>query len=354
MLHSTEVAVLIVSHNGRGHLRDCLKSVLDSDDAAIVRRIAVVDNASDDASADLVQSEFPQVDLLRCSRNLGFAGGNNAGWDFISQKYPKVDYVALLNQDTVVESGWLKPLVAHLEGRPTVGVAQPKLLLHPQTDRINTFGNQSHFLGFGFITGYGQIDNGEFQAISPVDFPSGAAFMVRTDILHRFGLFDELFFLYLEDADLGWKLRQMGYEVDVVPGSRVCHKYEFLKDYRHYYYLERNRWYLLATYYKTATLLLLMPALLAMEVGQVYFACRHHVLGQKLRAIGFFFNPRNIARLLHQRREAQRRRLIRDRDFTAPFTGNVEFSELDSVLLKRVGNPILSTYWRFARMVMFW
>jgi GT2 family glycosyltransferase len=354
MPYPPEVAVLIVSFNGREHLRDCLESVLASDDGILIKYVAVVDNASDDASADLVEQEFPQVGLVRCSRNLGFAGGNNAGWDHIRTKYPQVDYVALLNQDTIVESGWLEPLVEHLEGQPTVGVAQPKLLLHPQTDRINTFGNQSHFLGFGFITGYGRVDNGEFQSVSAIDFPSGAAFMVRSDILHRFGLFDELFFLYLEDADLGWKLRQMGYDVEVVPGSRVWHKYEFGKNFRHYYYLERNRWYLLATYYKTATLLLLMPALLLMEAGQIYFACRNHLLGQKLRAVGFFLNIRNLGRLLRQRRQAQRRRIIRDRDFTAPFTGNVDFSELNSVLLKRVGNPILSTYWRFARKVMFW
>ena len=115
-----EVAVLIVCHNGLEYLTDCLNSVLGSDDGPLKVRFVVVDNASSDGSAQWVAGRFGRVDLVRRRENLGFAGGNNAGWEYIRRRYPKVQYIALLNQDTVVQTGWLAALVAHLEKRPTV------------------------------------------------------------------------------------------------------------------------------------------------------------------------------------------------------------------------------------------
>lgn len=349
-----EVAVLIVCHNGRRFLRDCLSSVLASDDGEIVRHIVVVDNASRDGSADFLACVFPQVDVVRCTVNRGFAGGNNRGWEHIAKTYPKVDYIALLNQDTVVESGWLRPLIDYLESHPVAGAAQPKILLHPQTHLLNTVGNSSHFLGFGFTTGYLEPDDGRFGSVRAIDFPSGAAAVVRAAALRNVDLFDEQLFLYLEDAELGWKLRQRGYETVFIPSSVVYHKYAFQSAFRAYYYLERNRWWLLAVYYKTPTLLLLCPAALAMELGQWYFAMRHGLLRQKLRACGFFLNRRNLAALMRRRRVVQARRVIGDRRFLWSFAGAVTNPELRSPLLRRIANPIFEAYWQCARCLIAW
>jgi hypothetical protein len=351
----TSVTILIACFNGKAHLEDCLRSVLASIDPGIALSIVVVDNASADGSAEFVDRAFPDVEVLRLPENRGFAGGNNAGWHYIQRRPTPTDYLAILNQDTIVQSGWLRALVDHLQNRPAVAVAQSKVLLWPQRDRINTVGNSSHFLGFGFMTGYGQINNGRFQQPRPIDFPSGAAMLIRAETLRPAGLFDDLFFLYLEDAELGWKLRQMGYRIEYVPQSVVWHKYAFRKDYqKHYYYLERNRWYLLATYYKTPTLLLLAPALLAMEVGQLFFAWRNGVLAEKFKAYQFFLCPAQLSRLLHRRREAQHRRKISDRAFTRSFIARVEFPELKSLLLDRIGNPMLNAYWQIVRKFIWW
>jgi GT2 family glycosyltransferase len=353
MRQPIEVAVLIVCFNGREYLSDCLSSVIASDDGDINRRIIVIDNASSDDSADFLSQTFPQIDLLKLPENRGFAGGNNAGWEYVRSKYPATKYLALLNQDTIVQTGWLGALVDHLEGWPTAAAAQAKIFLHPQKDRLNTAGNCSHYLGFGFTTGYNQPDAGQFSEYREIDFPSGAACLLRCSALERVGLFDDLFFLYLEDADLGWKLRQLAYKIHFVPSAIVFHKYTFNSNYRNYFYLERNRWYLLATYYRLATLILLIPAILAMEIGQLLFAARHGILTHKLRAIAFFLRPTQILRLLHHRNAVQRRRLIGDRAFIKAFISVIDFPELKSPLLK-IANPILSSYWRVARRLIFW
>jgi GT2 family glycosyltransferase len=351
---SLEVAVLIVCHNGLEYLTDCLNSVLGSDDGPLNVRCVVVDNASSDGSAEWVAGRFPGVELIRRRENLGFAGGNNVGWEHIHRRYPNVQYIALLNQDTVVRSGWLAALVAHLEKRPTVACAQSKVMLHPRVDCLNTAGNVSHFLGFGFTTACGERDCGQFQQHRSLGLASGAAMIVRADAIERAGLFDDVFFAYLEDADLSWKLRQLGYDLAYVPRSVVFHKYNFKRDWRHYFLLERNRWLLLGTYYKTATLLLLLPALAAMEAGQLYFAWRAGVWKEKLRAYGYFMRRSNLLLLARRRQAAQRRRRVSDRRFTEPFVSRVEFTELTSPLLRRLANPCLAAYWAIARRLIYW
>jgi len=345
---------LVVCFNGRRVLHDCLRSVLDSQDPGLARRVIVIDNASTDGSAEFVRQNFPAVDLVTLDDNRGYGDGANAGWDHARRSYPQAHYLALLNQDTIVKSGWLAALVDHLQQHPAVAAAQPKLLLWPQKDRFNSAGNQSHFLGFGLVSAYGRIDDGSLDRPRPIDFPSGAALMIRTDAVGPDRPFDELFFLYLEDADLGWKLRQLGHRVDYVPAAVVWHQYNFQRDYRFYYFLERNRWYLLAKYYRIPTLLLILPALLLMEAGQFYFAWRNKILRQKLRACAFFMSGKNLARLLRRRRDAQRRRRIGDREFTRDFLGRIDFPEIHSPLLARVGNPLLAAYWRVARRLIFW
>jgi GT2 family glycosyltransferase len=349
-----EAVVLIVSYNGRRYLDECLASVLASDDGPLRRHVLVVDNASSDGTAAYLAQSWPQVHCVGSTENLGFAGGNNLGWEEIQRSYPNAKYVALLNQDTVVASGWLKALIEFLEEHPNVGIAQSKLMLHQQPDCFNTVGNVSHFLGFGFTTACGDRDQGQYDEPRPIDFPSGAAFAIAAEQLRRWGLFDGSYFLYLEDADIGWKLRQLGLLNMYVPSSVVYHKYEFKADYRNYYFLERNRWWLLLVYYKLPTLLLLAPALIAMECGQLLFAAQHGILRQKLRAYGYYLSFPVARRLVQARREAQRRRRIGDREFLRSFTGRIQFVGLQSFLVRYIANPGFGAYWAVVRNLIWW
>lgn len=354
-----EVAVIVVCHNGLRHLPDCLGSLADSPPATaaappILLRVVVVDNASGDGSAEYVRSRFPSVDCVPAPRNLGFAGGNNLGWEHIRTRYPRVRHLCLLNQDTVVTPGWLGPLVRFLESHADVAAVQPKVMLHPEVHLFNTAGNRSHFLGFGFVTGYREVDRGQYDRPARIDFASGAACLLRASALQRLGLFNEGFFMYLEDAELGWRLAQAGLRSMYVPDSVVYHKYVFRHDLAHYYHLERNRFWLLLLYYKWRTLLLLLPAIVFMELGQIYFAARQGVLAQKLRAYGFFLDRANRARVLAERRAAQGRRTIDDRAFTRGFLGRIVFSEIAGPLVRCVANPVLGAYWALARRLVVW
>ena len=349
-----EVVVLILCHNGRKYLDDCLSSVLGSDDGRIVRRVVVVDNASTDGSGDTVAENFPDVELVRSETNRGFAGGNNFGWEHIKQAHPGCDFLVLLNQDTIVESGWLRALAEFMTAHESAGAAQPMLMMHPETDVINTAGNVSHYLGFGYCGGYRSRDRARYDAPAVVNYASGAAVMLRAELLRAHGLFEEAMFMYLEDADVSWRLRQLGYDSYLVPAATVYHKYSFANRYGYYYHLEKNRTWLLGVYYRWPTLLLLAPAWVLMELGQWAFALLSGLIGQKLRASAYCLRPVNLGTLWRARRAAQKRRIIGDRAFLRDFSGRIDFAEMDSPVLKYVANPLFAAYWWIARRLIFW
>jgi len=351
---SIEVIVLIICYNGRSYLDECLRSLLASDDAHIIVRVVLLDNASSDDSAAYVTKAYPQVDVHTEPVNRGYAGGANAGWAYAQIAYPKSQFLVLLNQDTVVHSGWLTPLVDFLDQNSNASLVGPKVMMYPETTKINTIGNRSHFLGFGFVTKCGQTDTGQFDQPHQVDFVSGAALMVRTSLIDQFGLFDEEFFMYLEDEDLAWKLHQIGYASFVQPASVIYHRYNPNAPTSHYYYLERNRWILLLVYYTLPTLLLLAPAFAFMEFGQIAFAILNGKVFDKLRIYGYFLRPAHCARLWQQRRRVQRRRKKTDRQFMASFSGTIDHAAVNGLLLRYVGNPLLGTYWWIVKRLMFW
>lgn len=375
------VAVLIVAYNSEQDLEECIGSVLASNDTGVAVRVFLVDNASPDASGKIVRERFPDVDLITLEENLGFAGGNNAGWAHIQRVMPEINHLVLLNPDTAVRDGWLRALVDVMDAEPNVAAAQSMLLLHPsvlesndvsghaeagskeptgpalEDELINTAGNRSHFLGFGYTTGYKQsraATRAQYNASHPIDFPSGAAVMLRAHVIRELGLFDDAFFLYLEDADLGWKLRLAGYELRLTPKSIVLHKYNANAPLRAYYFMERNRWWLLLTYYRLPTLLLLAPALFLMECGQYFFAMIKGVFGQKLRACAAVMSPSSWKLVLRRRRETRRWRRLGDRELTKHYSGVIRFESIDHPLLTYVGNPLFRAYWAVARRLIFW
>lgn len=351
---AAQVVVLVCCYNGRAHLPELLGSLTASDDGDIDRRIVVVDNASTDGSGDYVREHFSDVDCVRIEPNRGFTGGNNEGYGHVRRCYPEARYLVLLNTDTIVVSGWLRALVACMESDERVAAAQPMIVLHPETERINTIGNRSHYLGFGMMEGYGEPVAKTQAGEGAMDFPSGAAVMLRMSALEVVGLFDELFYMYLEDADLGWKLRQRGDELRYVPGSVVQHKYMPDAPTKYYRHLERNRWLLLLTYYRWRTLLLLAPALAVMEVGQCVYAATQGALGRKVASWGDLLKPRVWRALRARRRAAQGRRGVSDRVFMTRFVGRVHLPGGDPWALRWVANPLFAGYWRVVRGLIRW
>ncbi len=348
------VPILILNYNGRQYLDDCIGSLIADvyDDLEPV--IYVVDNQSTDDSAQYLRERWPEVCIFSAPSNLGFAAGNNFGWAQILKDIPEVQYLFLLNQDTVVERGFLAPLVRAFERDPRLGSAQAKLLLHPETTKVNSLGNVIHFLGFG----YGSYD-GVAEASAPkqdhaINYPSGAAVLLRASALREVGLFDDFMFMYLEDLDLGWRLSLAGWKNVLIASSRVYHKYQFSRSMKQYYFFERNRLWIILKNYHIATLLLLAPAWSMMELGQLLFAAINGVLPKKISSYTYFFSRKHLNMLKEDRKRTQALRKVKDRDILSTFSGVIDFQPLQNPLITYIANPVFSLYHRLIQYCIFW
>lgn len=213
---SMPASVIIPAWNGRDYLPACLEALLAQDYPDL--EIIVVDNASTDGSADLVAETFSEIHLIRNKRNLGFAGGCNAGL-----KAARDDLLILLNQDTQVHPGWLQALSYALEGSK-IGVAGCKIL-YPDGETMQHAGGWLEWpLGIAHHYGQGEPDAGEWDAPKPVEFVTGAAMAFRREVLERVGFLDEGFWPgYFEDIDFCFRARRAGYEVLYAPEAKLSH-----------------------------------------------------------------------------------------------------------------------------------
>jgi GT2 family glycosyltransferase len=325
-------SIIIVNYNKRDDIVRCLRSVLETSEPAF--EVVVVDNASTDGSADAVEEEFPGVITIRSETNLGFGGGCNLGVSHAS-----ASCLVFLNPDTLVESGWLGPLIKSIDSRPSVGLATSKILMLDEPGRINTCGNTVHITGLTLCRGLGAPD-GSFEDEDEVDAVSGAAFAIRRDVFEALGGFDESMFLYMEDTDLSLRARLAGWRCVCVPASRVFHDYSLKMFPLKVFYQERNRYLMLLKSYKWATLLALSPALLIAEVitwGFVLLQDRRN-LGNKLRAYSWVI--RNWRRILEERAATQATRKVQDRELLLSTSFKLDFVTTSPGLASRIAQAV--------------
>ncbi|OIO46857.1 MAG: hypothetical protein AUJ28_01660 [Parcubacteria group bacterium CG1_02_37_51] len=351
-MSQARVAIIIANFNGQKYLQDCLESLKTTQyDAAFFDTILIDNNSADD-TVQFVEQNYPEVKILPQKENFGFAGGNNIGMQWALEH--NYDYVFLLNQDTVVTADWLQPLITLAESDQTIGAVQSKLRLWPAKEKLNTVGNKIHFLGFGYGQASGEIDTGQYDQIKEINYPSGAAVLLRVSMLKKIGLFDDQMFMYLEDLDLGWRIWLTGYRCVYQPASMIYHKYEFDRSMKQVYYFERNRLLCLYRNYHWLTLILLFPAWFLMEFGQLYYAWQHKYLGQKVSSYFYFSYPENWVKINHARKLLQHNRKLSDRKMLKMFTGEILFQAINNPLLIYIANPILNFYLKILRLIVLW
>lgn len=210
-----EVSVIIPNFNGKQYLKNCL----DAMKRQVYRdfEVILVDNGSEDGSADYVREHYPEVHVVTLQENRGFCGGVNAGIQ--ASESP---YVVLLNNDTIAEKYFLKNLVSFMKEHPGTFSCQAKMLKLQDRDKIDDAGNYYCALGWAFADGKGKPEtryNREKRVFSAC---AGAAIYDKR-LLEKTGLFDEVHFAYLEDLDIGYRARLLGYENWFCPKARVCH-----------------------------------------------------------------------------------------------------------------------------------
>jgi GT2 family glycosyltransferase len=327
-------SVVIVNYEGRGRLGRCLHAVLDTP-SRCTSEIIVVDNASGDDSWREAAAH-DGVQLIRNSENAGFGRACNQ-----AAAVARGRHLVFLNFDCEPEPGWLDALVACADDDPGVGAAQA-VVLHPD-GTVNTAGNRLHYLGFSWAPNGGAPPAGPPMEIA---VGSGACLLVPAHRFREVGGFWEAMFLYCEDTDLCWRLRLAGLRIEVCPGARVRHEYDFGRNPAKLYHLERNRLLLLAANYELPTLARLAPALLATELALLAVAARGGWLPQKLHALSSA--ARALPAVREQRRAVAGLRRIPDRAFARHLERHLgpEFG----AGVARVSAPMLEAYARVMRL----
>jgi GT2 family glycosyltransferase len=217
-----KVAVVILNYNGKKFLEAFLKGVVDHSKPY---EVVVADNASTDDSVNYLSTHFPELRLIQNTSNTGYAGGYAAVLSKLDH-----DYFVLLNNDVEVSANWLDSLVSIAQAKPEIGAIQPKLLSYHQKNLFEYAGAAGGFIdtyGYPFCRGrvFDAIeeDNGQYNEAGPIFWASGACMFVRRKALEEAGGLDADYFAHMEEIDLCWRMKNIGYQVYYQPQSVVYH-----------------------------------------------------------------------------------------------------------------------------------
>lgn len=222
MSSEKRLAVVVLTWNGREDTLACLESLRRGEYILPSYGVFVMDNGSADGTAGAVRAAHPWARLIENQANLGFAGGNNAGIKAaMAEGYP---YILVLNNDTQVQPGSLEALLAFMDHTPGAGAAQPLLMRMGEEGVADS-------LGQGLLARLGAVDEGFGRPVEPATLSDreifgacAAAALYRTRALEETGLFNEDLFVLLEDVDLSFRLRALGWSAWLVPSAVILHR----------------------------------------------------------------------------------------------------------------------------------
>ncbi|ORJ59119.1 glycosyltransferase family 2 protein [Geothermobacter hydrogeniphilus] len=214
MSNAAKVSFIIVNLNGISLIKECLKSIYCQtyDNYEVI----VVDNASDDGSVSWICEHYPDVEIVQLNANHGFAGGNNRGLPFCSG-----DYIALVNNDVVLEKEWLENVLIPVESDSSVGLVSSRIFVKG-TDRIDSIGDRisTAFTGMKLAEG---LSGWSFNEPLPVHGVCAAAALYRKSMIDEIGFFDDNLFLNYEDTDLNFRAWLNGWKCRYVPEAIAYH-----------------------------------------------------------------------------------------------------------------------------------
>lgn len=248
-MDKNETAVIICNYNGGEDTVKCIEAVIHSKD--IKCDIYVVDNASTDGSADRIGRQFgKKVTILQNAENLGGSGGFGRGLRMaVDEGYP---YIMMLDNDAYVDRDTIKKLHRYLEENPSVGIVGAKIMMSDDPGRIMDYAKTIDFETFIDRSKWcGKLDSEEAEAPRECDFAAATAAMVRREVLLKCGGMDEAHFIYYDDIELGYRIKQSGYKVVSLGNAKAWHKSGMTRKTSNTfarYYLTRNRYRFFAKY----------------------------------------------------------------------------------------------------------
>jgi len=263
-----DTAVVILSYNGTKWHELFLPKIVE--EAHTGYEVILADNASTDETLQYVQQHFPSVHTLSIDINRGFANGY-----YEALKQVKAKYYILLSADFEVTDGWFPPLRAAMEADEMLAACQPKIRYWRNRECFEYAGAGGAFMdNFGYLFCRGRIffdlekDEGQYNDNIEVFWASGGCLVVRADLYHKVGGLDHDFYAHMEEVDLCWRLKNIGYKIGYIGGSLVYHVGGSVISYgspQKLYYNFRNNLILLIKNEKGAKLLWLFPLRLLLD-----------------------------------------------------------------------------------------
>jgi len=292
------ISVIVLNYNGKGFLNSCLSSLASQTYSDF--EVIVVDNGSRDGSPEYIEENYPWVRLAKNDENLGFAGGTNVGI-----RAAKGEFVITLNNDSRADSRFIEELIKPMAD-PEVGVCAAKMLF--PDGRINSAGICISRSGAAWDRGMFEPDRGQYEFVEEVFGACAGAALYRREMLDEIGLFDEDFFLYLEDVDLAFRARLAGWKCLYVPGARVIHHHGGTagvgSDLAVYYGNRNIVWYPIKDF-PFRLLITSLPFIVARNLAVIpYYALRGQggvILKSKLDAL------KGVAKMMEKRKDVVRR-----------------------------------------------
>ena len=334
------VSVVMVAFGAEEWLELAVDAALASTGVAL--DVVLVDNGCTDGGVDRVRGR-DRVEIVDPRQNLGFAGGCNLGVQHATART-----IALVNCDALLERDALAELV-RVATQPHVGIATASVRLADAPDTLNSAGNEVHFTGFSWSGCFAEPAAAhavERDALAG----SGAAMAIRRDVWDALGGFDDRYFAYYEDADLSLRCWQRGWSVRYVPSAVVAHRYEFSRHDTKLYLAERNRLLLVLTCFGSRLLLLIAPALLAVEAAMTATAVAQGWGRQKLA--GWRWLWRNRSSVAARRRAVQGVRTVGDRRLAPKFAEHLDPGNAPPPAWARPLDRVLRGYWLLVRRLL--
>jgi GT2 family glycosyltransferase len=274
------ISVIILTWNGKQYLKDCLDSLAVQSFRDF--ETILVDNGSNDGSAEFVRETYPWVQLVMLPENIGFAEGNNRGFAVAMG-----EFIVTLNNDTKADSRFLEELLQPALCDPDVGMVAAKMLNFIDPGRIDSMGVKAASNGMGYNIGVSEMDRGQYDGAAEVFGPCAGAALYRRIMLNQIGFFDSKFFAYYEDLDLAWRGRLAGWHCVTAPQAVVFHIHSATSGKMSpftLYQVQRNKWFTLVKNWPLSLVLRWLPLILLYDLGALLLALLRGRGGAALRA----------------------------------------------------------------------
>ncbi|MFC2162482.1 glycosyltransferase family 2 protein [Candidatus Altiarchaeota archaeon] len=330
-----------------GYLKEALDSLMGQTYENI--EVFFTLNGMDPQVAEKILADYPATRMIIHEENTGFAYAHKHAMNLAFNELG-FDAVIVLNLDVVLALDCIERLAATAYADDSIGLAQPTIFMwrDGKSPILNTDGNKAHFLGFGYCGHYGlkgplTDQDGEVPTVS------GTCFLIKEPAFQATLGLDEDLFIYLDDVDLSWRSRLEGFSCYLSSKAFMWHKHDFGAEFsssKKMYLLERNRYILLLKNYSLKTLILLLPGLLLMDAGVLFYSIVKGFVSAKVRS--YFGIASQLRSTLRKRALIQGSRQTSDAGILSWFTAEMVFPHIDHPLLD-LANRMFRIYYGLIR-----